>query len=85
MEQRIVLNTKRKDLIALYDRRGTIDPFRSPYTRHYRRAFLWAMAAVMVLVFCGMVWDTLAWFIVWAGIILIGAVAMVVYAFSHTL
>lgn len=85
MDQRIILNTTRKDLVALYDRRGTIDPFRSPHTRPYRRAFLWAMVAASILVVLGLGWDVVAWFLVWAAIIVIGAVVMVLYAFSHTL
>lgn len=85
MEQRIVLRTTQRELIALYERRGTIDPFRSPHTKFYRRTFLWAVGAAALMVIVAALWEQAAWLVVWAAIIVVGATALLLYAFAHTL
>lgn len=85
MDQRIVLNVRSKDLIDLYTRRGTLDPFRSPRTRLQRKLFLRVMLAVVVLVICSLVWMAAAWLIVLAAILVLIAVVMIVHAFIPTM
>jgi hypothetical protein len=85
VEGPLLVHHRKQDLLALYRERRTLDPWRSPATRLYRRAFLYALAAAVVMWGLSEVLPVLAWMVVWAAIILLGATAFLAYAVGRIL
>lgn len=83
MDQPIVLRNKRKDLLALYAKRRTLDPFRSPYTLVHRRIFLKVLLAAIALVACSLMRESASWLSVLAAIFLLGALGLLINAFAR--
>lgn len=85
MEGPLIIHHRKQDLLALYREGHTLDPWRSPATRLYRRGFLYALAAAAVLFGLSEVVPSLAWMIVWGALILLGATAFLAIAMGRTL
>jgi hypothetical protein len=79
------IHHRKQDLLDLYRKGRLLDPWRSPATRPYRRGFLYALAAAAVLFALAELVPSLAWMVVWAAVILLGATALLAYAVGHTL
>jgi hypothetical protein len=80
-----MIHHRKQDLLALYRERRALDPWRSPAIRLYRRAFLYALAAAVVMWGLSEVVPALAWMVVWGACILLGASAFLAYAVGRTL
>lgn len=81
MQRKIILRTTQRDLMSLYSKQGTIDPFRSPQSKPVRRLFLYCLAGCAGLVIAGSIWDSVAWFYFLAAILLLGSICLVSYYF----
>lgn len=85
MEGPFPIQHRRQDLLALYRERRTLDPWRSPATRPYRKAFLYALGIAIVLFGLSEVVSALEWMVVLAALVLLGATAFLAYAVVRTL
>ncbi len=85
MDRTITLTTTHVELMALYERGGTINPFKSPLTRQYRRVFLSIMGVVLLLAVGAVLRPDMAWFGIMALITTLGAVALMAYVIGQVL
>ena len=84
MEGPHIIHYRKQDLLALYRERHTLDPWRSPATRLYRKGFLYALTGAAVLFGLSEMVPSLAWMVVLAALVLLGATAFLAYALGRT-
>jgi hypothetical protein len=80
MDQPIVLTNTRADLLALYHRRGTISPWRSPAMRWYWQVLGGSLVVAVALTLISFLFFSAAWLVVLATILVLGTSALLVYS-----
>jgi hypothetical protein len=80
MDQPIVLTNSRADLLALYERRGTLSPWRSPALRWYWQVLGGSLVVAAVLTLMSFLFYSAAWLVVLATMLVLDTTALLVYS-----